>query len=252
MSSIPARRCSRHNLAAAPDGQCVVCRRESGSIVSEAVPEQTASALPWVLGALVLLGGGGAAAWSLVGSHQTPPQLLPAGAAALPVQRQVEPSKPEKTDAEVLAESLRKLEQAEQRRLADERANADREREERAAADLKRKREEALRDQKRHEEVKRELAALGTATARRNVRITMYSTSWCVVCKRARAYMESKHIGFTELDVDHDTSARTKALALNPRGSVPTFAVDDEILIGFDPASLEARIDRAAKRRTGS
>lgn len=251
MSSIPPRRCSRHNLAAAPDGQCIVCRRESGAIVSEVISEPSTNLWPWLIGVVVLLGGGGAAAWSAMGSHQAPPPL-PAAVAARPIERQVEAPKAEKTDAEILAESLRKLEQAEQQRLADERAGAAREQEERTAADVKRKREEALRDQKRHEDVKRELEALGKSTARRDVRITMYSTSWCGVCKRARAYMESKHIGFTELDVDNDAAARTKALALNPRGSVPTFAVDDEVLIGFDPASLEAHIERAVKRRTGS
>lgn len=251
MSSIPPRRCSRHNLAAAADGQCVVCRREAGALVSEVAGEPNTSVMPWLLVAMVVLGGGGAAAWAVMRSQHAPAQL-PAAVARLPVQRKIEQPKAEKTDAETLAESLRKLEAAEQQRLADERANAAREQEERTAADVKRKREEAIRDQKRHEEVKRELDLLGKATARRNVNITMYSTSWCGVCKRARAYMEAKHIGFTELDVDSDTAARKRALALNPQGSVPTFAVDDEVLIGFDPASLEARIDRAVKRRTGS
>jgi hypothetical protein len=37
--------------------------------------------------------------------------------------------------------------------------------------------------------------------------------------------------------------------ALNPRGSVPIISVDGGIMIGFAPAWLEGRIDRAPKRR---
>jgi glutaredoxin len=88
--------------------------------------------------------------------------------------------------------------------------------------------------------------------ARRNVDITMYSTSWCGVCARARRYMSAQNIPFTELDVEHDASAHARAAILNPRGSVPTIAIDNEVLVGFSAGSLEDGIDRAARKRSGS
>ena len=64
--------------------------------------------------------------------------------------------------------------------------------------------------------------------------------------------MAERQIPFTELDAERDAAASAKQHALNPRGSVPTIAIDDEVLIGFTPESLEKRIDRAARRRAGS
>lgn len=86
--------------------------------------------------------------------------------------------------------------------------------------------------------------------ARGRVAITMYSTSWCGVCKRARKYMQDKGIGFVEHDVDENPGARAEYQRLNPRQSVPTIQIDDEVLVGFAPQNLEAAIDRAAAKRS--
>jgi glutathione S-transferase len=64
--------------------------------------------------------------------------------------------------------------------------------------------------------------------------------------------MQARRIPYTELDVDRDSAMGARHHALNPRGSVPTIAIDDEVLIGFSSESLEKRIDRAARRRAGS
>jgi glutaredoxin len=151
-----------------------------------------------------------------------------------------------------LTKSLRMLDEAGREQRAREQALQEREQAEHAAAAISRQRDEKARDAQRHEAIKRELDAMGLASARQNVQITMYSTSWCGACKQARAYMLQKQIRFTELDVDHDIEANARQHVLNPRGSVPTITVDDELLIGFSGEALEKRIDRAAKRRAGS
>jgi glutaredoxin len=84
--------------------------------------------------------------------------------------------------------------------------------------------------------------------ARRRVSITMYSTSWCGVCKRARRYMDGAQIPYVDRDVEMDSSAALEARRLNPRGGVPTFDVAGTPLIGFDAGSLERAIDAAAAR----
>src|SRR5262249_24862678 len=120
------------------------------------------------------------------------------------------------------------------------------------AAGERRRAEEAARDRQRHEAVKRELDTLGLAATRRQVVIQMYSTSWCGVWRRARDYMHEKNIPFSEFDIQPHAAAPAQAHVLNPRASVPTISVDGDVLIGFSPDALEARIERAAKRRKGS
>jgi glutaredoxin-like YruB-family protein len=83
--------------------------------------------------------------------------------------------------------------------------------------------------------------------ARRRVPVVMYSTDWCGVCSRARKYFEQKDISFVEHDVDRDPQARAEYLLLNPRRSVPTIKVGDEVIVGFSPQAVEQALDSAAR-----
>ncbi len=85
--------------------------------------------------------------------------------------------------------------------------------------------------------------------ARRRVPIVMYSTTWCGVCKRARAYFREKRIEFEEHDVDEDPQARAEYEVLNPRRSVPTLKIGDEVVVGFSAAAVERALDTAARKR---
>lgn len=95
----------------------------------------------------------------------------------------------------------------------------------------------------------REPADWEIATARRRVPVVMYSTAWCGVCTRARKYFEEKRIAFEEHDVDHDPVARAEYLQLNPRRSVPTIKIADEVVVGFSPAAVERALNEAARAR---
>jgi glutaredoxin len=87
------------------------------------------------------------------------------------------------------------------------------------------------------------------AAARRRVPVVMYSTAWCGVCKRAREYFEEKRIAFEEHDVDHDPVARAEYLRLNPRRSVPTIKIADEVVVGFSAVAVERALNEAARAR---
>lgn len=264
MSSLHPRRCSRHDLAAAPDGQCIVCRRELIPAFGSDTDAGTSSTIARVLGVVLLVClAGAAAAWTLLEAWPSPPLAakdIGRGRGMAELRRAVSPEDAAKAAAVValreeqaqLNASLRMLARAETERLALERANAERYEQQRLNAEAKRKQEELARDRERHEVIQRDLASVALTAARSKVSITMYSTSWCGVCKQARAYMRRNSIAFTELDIDHDAPARVRARELNPHGSVPTIAVDDELLIGFSPGSLETKITRAARRRSGT
>ena len=100
------------------------------------------------------------------------------------------------------------------------------------------------RSPQRREPTKREVAS-----ARQRVPVVMYSTAWCGVCKRARAYFQQNGIAFEEHDVDEEPLARAEYQRLNPRRSVPTMKIGDEVVIGFSPAAVERALDAAARKR---
>ena len=85
------------------------------------------------------------------------------------------------------------------------------------------------------------------ANARKRVPVVMYSTAWCGVCKKARAYFEKERISFVEYDVDHNASARAEYLSLNPRRSVPTIKIGNEVIIGFSEGAVDKALDDAAR-----
>jgi glutaredoxin len=80
------------------------------------------------------------------------------------------------------------------------------------------------------------------------VNIAMYSTSWCGACAKARSYMEEHDIPFTDYDVERDRAAAQRMHELNPRGGVPTIAVEDYVMVGFNANELQKQVDLAGKR----
>ena len=68
--------------------------------------------------------------------------------------------------------------------------------------------------------------------------VAMYMTEWCPVCRQARKWLDERGYDFVEHDVERDPRAAVFFVAVNPRGSVPTFDVGGQILIGFDPERL--------------
>ena len=55
----------------------------------------------------------------------------------------------------------------------------------------------------------------------RDVPVTMYMTTWCPVCQRARGWLETGGYNFMEFDVDSNPRAGRILRSLNPRGTIP-------------------------------
>jgi glutaredoxin len=82
-------------------------------------------------------------------------------------------------------------------------------------------------------------SAAGTAV------VTIYGTSWCGACREARRYFSARKIPFADKDIERDEAAarelREKAARLGiPTDRVPILDVRGRLLIGFDPARVEA------------
>lgn len=74
--------------------------------------------------------------------------------------------------------------------------------------------------------------------------ITMYSASWCGVCRKARAFMDAEGIAYVEKDIEKDPGAqaelRKKAQAAGIQANgVPVFDIGGKLMSGFDPDALK-------------
>jgi glutaredoxin len=88
-----------------------------------------------------------------------------------------------------------------------------------------------------------EQALAARAETPKQAAVTMYSASWCGVCRKARKFLGEQGIAFVEKDVEKDAGAADE-LARKARaagvdvGGVPVFDVGGHILSGFDPDGL--------------
>jgi glutaredoxin len=82
-----------------------------------------------------------------------------------------------------------------------------------------------------------------------DVSIVVYTTGWCPVCRRAKAWMAQQRIPYEERDVESSWDNARRMKSINPRGGVPTFDVDGDVMVGFSEESLSSIIRRAAERR---
>jgi glutaredoxin-like YruB-family protein len=76
------------------------------------------------------------------------------------------------------------------------------------------------------------------------LKIQMYTTDWCGVCKRAKRYMNQHGIAYTEYDVEKDAARAEEFRLLGGRG-VPLILVGSQVMHGFNQEELEQL--RAAK-----
>lgn len=64
--------------------------------------------------------------------------------------------------------------------------------------------------------------------------VTLYTTEWCGVCKRAKAFMKQNGVPFREWDVEKTEYGAIKFRQLGGSG-VPLITVGSEKMMGFDP-----------------
>jgi glutaredoxin len=75
--------------------------------------------------------------------------------------------------------------------------------------------------------------------------ITMYGTSWCVDCRRAKQFLKDRGVNFVEVDIDEDVDAEDLVLQVNEgRRKVPTIKVGERFFAcsPFDPYLLSSEL----------
>ena len=74
--------------------------------------------------------------------------------------------------------------------------------------------------------------------------ITMFSTSWCPHCKRAKAYFAQKGVSYREVDIEASDSGRREFEEYGGKG-VPLIIVGERRMRGFDPGAMDRMLASA-------
>jgi glutaredoxin 3 len=67
-----------------------------------------------------------------------------------------------------------------------------------------------------------------------SVAVTLYGTTWCPYCARARQLLASKGIVVTEIDIDDDGALREQMMARSGRRTVPQIFIGNKHVGGCD------------------
>jgi glutaredoxin len=237
-------RCEKHDLSAGPDGKCAICHRE------ERAGGSTTTRVVWgIVAALcaplcIAIAGHFAGLWRLYGASEpvsVAPERAPAAASApsdvstdAPVpdafEVRVESDPPPSTYEDTSAVGA-----ASPGPAASGAATAD------SGPEVAPISTQA--------QGPGELTRAELERAFSEVKIVVYVTDWCPRCREARAWLEHNRIRHVEYNVDNDTQARARQLKLNPDGSIPTFDIDGQVLIGFGEDYIGNALRKAAEKR---
>lgn len=240
-------RCEQHGLGCGPDGRCVLCRKSA--------PPEARSAGRFVLwGAIAVLTVAAAGAFALARPRATgsiepdfhsviePPVAPSSSDEAVPapvVRSDPDPLAPGAPPDPARARELAMLRAiasgATDPAVPSESASAA------ATAPAPSPPATAPAPQARAE---------APAASLSDVRVVVYTTSWCSVCKRAKSWMSANGVAYEERDVETSDANARRMRAINPRGGVPTFDVEGQVMVGFSEDSLLATMRQAARRRS--
>jgi glutaredoxin 3 len=70
--------------------------------------------------------------------------------------------------------------------------------------------------------------------------VKIYTTPTCGYCRQAKSFLGQLGVDYTEYDVSRDRSAAEEMVRLTGQMGVPVITVDNEVVIGFDRARLQA------------
>ena len=68
--------------------------------------------------------------------------------------------------------------------------------------------------------------------------IKVYTTDSCPWCDKAKNYLKSQNLEYTELNVQDDMEARDEMIKKSRQMGVPVLDIDGSIIIGFDKAAI--------------
>ena len=64
--------------------------------------------------------------------------------------------------------------------------------------------------------------------------VIIYSTSWCPSCVSAKRLLDSKKVGYKEINIEQEDISREKLAEIAGASTVPQILINDKPIGGFD------------------
>jgi len=73
-------------------------------------------------------------------------------------------------------------------------------------------------------------------------KVEIFTTSWCPYCVKAKQYLDSLDVPYTELDIDKSAQARERRKSYDNSTSVPLVIIGDAVIRGFSPSLFDCAL----------
>ena len=73
--------------------------------------------------------------------------------------------------------------------------------------------------------------------------ITLYSTSSCPWCHKARDFLKSKNIKFKDINVGENQKAAKEMVKKSGQQGVPVIDINGAIIVGFDEPAIKKALN---------
>ena len=70
-------------------------------------------------------------------------------------------------------------------------------------------------------------------------RVEIFTTPFCIWCKKTKEWFKEHKVKYEEHDVSVDDKAREKMIEKSEQIGVPVILVDDQVIVGFDEQALK-------------
>ena len=74
-------------------------------------------------------------------------------------------------------------------------------------------------------------------------KITVYSTSTCPFCIRAKQFLKDNNIQFEDIDVSENHEKAQEMIKKSGQMGVPVLEIGSEIIVGFDKDKIKAALN---------
>lgn len=78
----------------------------------------------------------------------------------------------------------------------------------------------------------------------RNMSVTVYTSSSCPWCVKAKRYLDSRKIQYREVNVSKDIMGAFEMAMKSGQRSVPVIDIDGNIIVGFDRERIDNLISK--------
>jgi glutaredoxin-like YruB-family protein len=69
-------------------------------------------------------------------------------------------------------------------------------------------------------------------------KVTVYSTTWCPWCTRAKDFLKQNKVAFKDVNVENNPSAAQELAEKSGQMGVPVIEIDGKIIIGFNEPEI--------------